>query len=142
MAILMLMLAALIAACDGPVPAPTTVPGPAVAPTATLPGVIQPGSQPAGAQPPAGQPAAGQPATGQPAAQPPANQGPAAIVNGQPISMEAYQQQVTQFQAALVQQGLNPNSPDGQAQLAQMRQLLLDNMIDDVLIAQEAAKQG
>lgn len=118
----------MIAACDGSVPAPAPGPGPAAVPTATLPSIVQPG-----AQQPAGQP---------PAAQPPANSSAAAIVNGQAISMQAYQQQVAQFQAALVQQGLNPNSPDGQAQLAQMRQLLLDNMIDDVLIAQEAAKQG
>ncbi|MFN8596575.1 MAG: hypothetical protein U0559_10395 [Anaerolineae bacterium] len=39
-------------------------------------------------------------------------------MNGTPIPMAAYQQQVAQFQAALVQQGLNINSADGQAQLA------------------------
>jgi parvulin-like peptidyl-prolyl isomerase len=64
------------------------------------------------------------------------------VVNGQTISMDAYLQQVNQFQAVLVQQGLNVNTPDGQAQLTQMRQLVLDNMIDDVLIAQEAAKES
>jgi len=128
-AVLILMMAAVIAGCDEASPAPATGPAPAAVPTATLPNVVQP---------PAGQP----PAANQPAAQPPANQGVAAIVNGTPIPMAAYQQQVAQFQAALVQQGLNINSADGQAQLSQMRQLLLDNMIDDQLIAQEAARQG
>ena len=114
-------------ACSGAGPSggPTAAPNaPESVPTATLPPV-------------AGQPA-GQVAnsTVMPALQ------AAAIVNGQAIPLGAYQEQVSQFQAALVAQGLDPNSQDGQAQLAQMRQQVLDNMIDDVLIAQAAAKEG
>lgn len=123
--------ALIVAACDGSVPVQPAAPAanPAVVPTVTLPA----------AQPQPAQPAA---ASGQPGAQPQPTTGDAAIVNGQPIPLKLYQQQADQFQAALVQQGLNANSPEGQAQLAQMRQLILDNMIDDALIAQEAAKQG
>ncbi len=79
-----------------------------------------------------------QPATPQPA---PA-QGAAARVNGQEIPLAAYQKVVAQYQAMMTQQGVNPNTPDGQAQLAQMKQQRLDNMIDDVLVTQEAAKEG
>ena len=89
------------------------------------------------ALPQAAQPQA--PANSQPAQ--PANSA-AAIVNGQAIPLGLYQQQYDQFKTALVQQGLNATSPEGQAQLAQMGQLILDNLIDDALIAQEAAKQG
>ncbi len=42
----------------------------------------------------------------------------------------------------MVQRGVNLNTPDGQAQLTQMEQQLLDNMIDDMLMAQEAAAQS
>jgi peptidyl-prolyl cis-trans isomerase C len=114
-------------ACSGasPTSGPTAAPNAQSVPTATLPPVAsqQPSSQVANS-------------TVMPALQ------AAAIVNGQAIPMGAYQEQVSQFQAALVAQGLDPNSQDGQAQLAQMRQQVLDNMIDDVLIAQAAAKEG
>jgi len=121
-----------LAACDvGSAPAQ-----PVAIPTVTLPAGGKPAApaQPApSANPPTQQP-------NQPAPQP--AQTAAAIVNGQAIPLAVYQQQVSQYQAALIQQGLNANSPEGQAQLATMRQQLLDSMIDDVLIAQEAAKQG
>lgn len=120
-------LAVVLAACDGNAPVQPVAPGnPAAVPTVTLPA-----AQPAPANP--------QPAQPQPAQ--PANSA-AAIVNGQAIPVGLYQQQYDQFKAALIQQGLNANSPEGQAQLSQMGQLILDNLIDDALIAQEAAKQG
>ncbi len=84
-----------------------------------------------------------QAAVSQPSApQPTPSQGPVARVNGQEISMAAYQKLVAQFQAAMVQRGVNLSSPDGQAQLTQTKQQLLDNMIDDMLMAQAAAAQG
>jgi len=77
------------------------------------------------------------------AAQPTAvPQGPAAIVNGQEIPMAALLSEVEKRQAGLVQSGVNLNTPQGQAQLEQEKQQALDNLIDDVLVAQEAAKQG
>ncbi|CAG0999263.1 Foldase protein PrsA 2 [Gammaproteobacteria bacterium] len=126
-------LAVLMAACDGNAPVQPVAPGnPAVVPTVTLPA----------AQPPAAQPQApANPSPAQPQPAQPANTA-AAIVNGQAIPIGLYQQQYDQFKAALIQQGLDANSPDGQAQLQQMGQLILDNLIDDALIAQEAAKQG
>ena len=65
-----------------------------------------------------------------------------AVVNGQPISLSAYENQVAQFQAARIAQGLDPNSPDGQAQLEEDKQQVLDGMIDQVLIEQEARLKG
>jgi parvulin-like peptidyl-prolyl isomerase len=81
----------------------------------------------------------GQSSPSQPTAAP---QGPVAVVNGQEIPMAVYAHEVELRKAGLTQRGINVNTPQGQAQLAQEKQLLLDGMIDDVLIAQEAAKQG
>ena len=104
-----------VAACDS-TPAPTRKAG---VPTAT-------GS--------AAQAQAAQPTT--------VPQGPAAIVNGQEIPMAAFLREVEKRQAALVQRGVNLNTPQGQAQLEQEKQLALDNMIDDALVMQDAAKEG
>lgn len=80
----------------------------------------------------------------QPQAAPPTAvpQGSAAIVNGQEISMATFLREVEKRQAGLVQSGVNLNTPQGQAQLEQEKQLTLDNMIDDVLVMQDAARQG
>jgi hypothetical protein len=56
--------------------------------------------------------------------------------------MAVYAHEVELRKVGLTQRGINVNTPQGQAQLAQEKQLLLDGMIDDLLIAQEAAKQG
>ena len=69
-------------------------------------------------------------------------QGPAAIVNGQEIPTAAFLREMEKRQAALAQSGINLNTPQGQAQLEQEKQQALDNMIDDVLVMQEAAKKG
>jgi len=69
-------------------------------------------------------------------------QGPAAIVNGQEIPMAAFVGEVEKRQAGLAQSGVNLNTPQGAAQLEQEKQQALDNMIDDVLVMQEAARQG
>jgi parvulin-like peptidyl-prolyl isomerase len=107
----------MLGACDS-----NTVPAKPAAPVAT-------------AKP--GQPA--QPAAAQPTLAP---QGPAAVVNGQEIPMAVYAREVELRKLGLTQRGINLNTPQGQAQLAQEKQLTLDSMIDDLLIAQEAAKQG
>jgi len=82
---------------------------------------------------------AAQPQAARPTAVP---QGPAAIVNGQEISMASFLREIEKQQAGLVQSGVNLNTPQGKAQLEQAKQLTLDNMIDDVLVMQEAAKQS
>lgn len=79
-----------------------------------------------------------------PAAPPPPPTEPpaAARVNGEVIPLTQYQNQVAQFEAALIAQGVDPNSADGQAQLAQVREQVLNGMIDQVLIEQEARRKG
>jgi parvulin-like peptidyl-prolyl isomerase len=69
----------------------------------------------------------------------PAVQGAAARVNGQDISMTDFQKEVARTQAG---QNIDPNSANGQAQLVQIRQQVLDTLIDNTLIAQAAAKEG
>jgi parvulin-like peptidyl-prolyl isomerase len=56
--------------------------------------------------------------------------------------MAAFLREVEKRQAGLVQRGVNLNTPQGKAQLEQEKQLTLDNMIDDVLVTQDAARQG
>jgi parvulin-like peptidyl-prolyl isomerase len=76
-------------------------------------------------------------------APPPPTEPPAvARVNGEAISLTGYQNQVAQFEAALIAQGVDPNSADGQAQLAEVREQVLGGMIDQVLIEQEAQRKG
>jgi len=113
-AIAVMILAGLVmAACDS---APAKKAG---VPTATA-GAVQPQAAPSTAVP----------------------QGPAAIVNGQEISMAAFLHEAQQRQAPAVQRGVNANTPQGKAELEQIKQQTLDNMIDDVLVTQDAAKQG
>ena len=64
------------------------------------------------------------------------------MVNGQPILLADYQKQVAQFEAALLDQGLDPESEEGRAVLAQMRLQVLDSMIEQALIEQAAAREG
>ena len=73
----------------------------------------------------------------------PANTQLAARVNGQGISLDPYNRQMAQAQAALVQNGgLNPNTPAGQEAVKSLKQQVLDQMINDVVIAQQADKEG
>jgi len=66
----------------------------------------------------------------------------AALVNGQYIFLDEYEQRVAQYEQALLGQGLDPNTSEGQAQLAQARQDVLGGLIDSVLIEQGAAGLG
>ncbi len=66
----------------------------------------------------------------------------AALVNGQPILLADYQQEIARFEAAMVGQGFDLKSEDGQAMLAQMRRQVLDSMIEQVLISQTATQEG
>jgi parvulin-like peptidyl-prolyl isomerase len=76
-------------------------------------------------------------------AEPAPTEAPAiARVNGEPITLSSYQNQVAQFEAALIAQGVDPNSADGQAQLAAVREQVLNGMIDQLLLEQEARRKG
>jgi parvulin-like peptidyl-prolyl isomerase len=66
----------------------------------------------------------------------------AARVNGQPILLADYEEQVAQFQAALSDQGLDLDSQEGQAALAQIRRQVLEAMINQLLTEQAAAREG
>jgi len=66
----------------------------------------------------------------------------AAMVNGQPIFLADYQEEMTRFEAAMVGQGFDLESEDGKAMLAQMRRQVLDSMIEQVLIKQAAAQES
>ncbi len=65
-----------------------------------------------------------------------------ARVNGQPVLLADYEKQVAQFGAALSDQGLDLNSEEGQATLAQIRRQVLEAMINQLLTEQAAAREG
>lgn len=73
---------------------------------------------------------------------PAANAQLAARVNGVGISLDLYNRQVTQAQAAMVSQGLDPNSAAGKEALKSLKQQVLDQLINDVVIGQQAEKEG
>jgi parvulin-like peptidyl-prolyl isomerase len=66
----------------------------------------------------------------------------AAIVNGQYVFLADYERRVAQFEQAMLSQGLDPSVADGQTSLAQIRQQVLDSLIDYVLIEQGGAALG
>lgn len=66
----------------------------------------------------------------------------AARVNNQPIFLETYQKQVDQFEQTLVEQGVDPASEQGQAAIAQVQRQVLDALVDQALIEQEAQRLG
>jgi parvulin-like peptidyl-prolyl isomerase len=64
----------------------------------------------------------------------------AARVNGQTLLLQDFQRQVDEYQSALLDEGLDPDTRDGQARLAQIRREVLESMIDEVLVQQAAAE--
>ena len=56
--------------------------------------------------------------------------------------MAAFLREVQSRQAPAIQRGVTANTPQGKDELEQIKQQTLDNMIDDVLVMQDAAKQG
>jgi parvulin-like peptidyl-prolyl isomerase len=66
----------------------------------------------------------------------------AARVNGQPIYLEVYEKQVAQTEQALIDQGLILEGDEGQAQLAQIRQNVLNGLIEQAVIEQAATATG
>jgi len=66
-----------------------------------------------------------------------------ALVNGQPIPLTDFEAQVNQAIDYLKQQqGFDPESPEGQAAVAQVRQQVLSWMIDQTVVELAAARKG
>ncbi len=66
----------------------------------------------------------------------------AARVNGISVPLEFYNREMAQTQAAMVQQGIDPKSASGQERLKNLRQQVLDQVINDAIIAQQAEREG
>ncbi len=66
----------------------------------------------------------------------------AARVNGQPIFLDVYQKQVAQTERALIEQDLILEGEEGQAQLGQIRQNVLNGLVEQALIEQAATAAG
>ncbi len=66
----------------------------------------------------------------------------AATVNGQGVLRSKYEEQVAQFQAAMVSQGMSFSGEEGKPLALEVRRQVLEAMIEEVLIAQVAASKG
>ena len=66
----------------------------------------------------------------------------AALANGQPIYLADYERKLGQYEASLPAQGVDPDSPEGQAKLAWARAYVLNVMIEQVLTEPAAAAAG
>jgi foldase protein PrsA len=66
----------------------------------------------------------------------------AARVNDQPIFLDTYEMQVAQLEQALKAQGTDTTSEQGQEALTQIKRQVLDSLIDQLIIEQQADKLG
>jgi parvulin-like peptidyl-prolyl isomerase len=66
----------------------------------------------------------------------------AAQVNGEPILLASYEVRASKLESALQAQGLNPDNAAGQARLIQLKQQLLDGLIEQKIIEQQAKLLG
>ena len=66
----------------------------------------------------------------------------AATVNSQPILLADYEKRVAQYEQSLLVQGFVTSTAEGQARVAEIRQEVLDNLIDSALIEQAAPRLG
>lgn len=66
----------------------------------------------------------------------------AAQVNDQYIFMAEYERRVAQYERALLEQGIDLNTDEGQAYLAEARRDVLEGLIDSALIEQGAMSMG
>ena len=118
---------AFVAACSACMPAwvtsvPTSVP--TTAPTAAMP------TEPAATS------------VVLPSATPTPEPPMAARVNGQPVYLADYERQLGQYESSLLSRGIDPNSPEGQENLAQARDWVLNVMIEQAFTEQAAAEAG
>jgi parvulin-like peptidyl-prolyl isomerase len=66
----------------------------------------------------------------------------AALANGQPVYLSDYERELGRYEASLLSRGIDPNTPEGQENLAQARAWILNVMIEQVLTEQAAAAAG
>jgi parvulin-like peptidyl-prolyl isomerase len=66
----------------------------------------------------------------------------AALANGQSIYLADYERELGRYEASLLSRGIDPNSPEGQENLAQARAWVLNVMIEQALTEQAAAAVG
>jgi peptidyl-prolyl cis-trans isomerase C len=66
----------------------------------------------------------------------------AARVNGEPIYLAEYERELGRYEAGLAAQGIDPASPEGQDNVAQHRDWILNVMIEQVLTERAAAAEG
>jgi peptidyl-prolyl cis-trans isomerase C len=66
----------------------------------------------------------------------------AARVNGEPIYLAEYERELGRYEAGLAAQGIDPTSPEGQDNVAQHRDWILNVMIEQVLTERAAAAEG
>jgi len=66
----------------------------------------------------------------------------AAQVNGQPVTLAAYESQVARYSTSMAAAGQDLDTPEGQQILAEGRQWVLSLMIEQLLIEQQAAQAG
>jgi peptidyl-prolyl cis-trans isomerase C len=66
----------------------------------------------------------------------------AALVNGQPVYLADYERELGRYETSLVSRGIDPASSEGEANLAQARDWVLNVMIEQVLTEQAAAAAG
>jgi len=134
LAVLGLLTMGLLLACDSQqareLPLPSPVRGATGVPTATAPKKLA-------KKTPTAIPATPTPL---PTPTPPAPL--AALVNGQYVFLAEYEQQVAQYEQALLEAGLDAATEGGQQALAQAGQDVLQELIDGVLIEQAAGALG
>jgi parvulin-like peptidyl-prolyl isomerase len=66
----------------------------------------------------------------------------AAQVNGEPITMAEFERQMANYEASMSAIGEDPNTPEGQQALTEARKMVLDWMIQQKLLAQDAERRG
>ena len=66
----------------------------------------------------------------------------AARVNGEPIYLAEYERELGRYEAGLAGQGIDPSSPEGQDNVAQHRDWILNVMIEQLLTERAAAAEG
>ncbi|MCR6110614.1 SurA N-terminal domain-containing protein [Bacillus sp. A301a_S52] len=67
---------------------------------------------------------------------------PIAIVNGEEIPMEELQMQMSQYEMLLAQQGLDPEDEENVAMIQELQQDILDLLVNQELLNQEADAQN
>ena len=66
----------------------------------------------------------------------------AARVNDQPVFLDSYNKQLAQFEQALTDQGIDITGDDGRDKIKQIKQAILDGLVDQLIIEQQAQELG